>query len=152
VVIPKELRNRLALVGCQELEIREREGRIELEPAGDPISLRNGADGPVADAAEALPPLTDDIVRESLLRTLRSPPSTPASSSRPSVHGTRGTVPPWNAFAAIHDCQLMWPSKRFRSSPAFRLLIEPLASWSPSSCARAFALLRSPCHRVATRG
>jgi AbrB family looped-hinge helix DNA binding protein len=71
VVIPKELRSRLALFGGQELEIREREGRIELEPAGASMSLRNGGDGPVAIPAEALPPLTDEIVRETLERARR---------------------------------------------------------------------------------
>ena len=71
VVIHKELRSRLALVGGQELEIREREGRIELEPAGASMSLRNGGDGPVAVPAEVLPPLTDEIVRETLERARR---------------------------------------------------------------------------------
>jgi AbrB family looped-hinge helix DNA binding protein len=71
VVIPKELRNRLALIGGQELEIREREGRIELEPAGATMLLRNSGDGPVAVPAEELPPLTDEIVRETLERARR---------------------------------------------------------------------------------
>ena len=71
VVIPKELRRRLALVGGQEIEIREREGRIELEPAGASMSLRHGDGGPVAVPAEALPPLTDEIVRETLERARR---------------------------------------------------------------------------------
>ncbi|HVR07999.1 MAG TPA: AbrB/MazE/SpoVT family DNA-binding domain-containing protein [Thermoanaerobaculia bacterium] len=71
VVIPKELRNRLALVGGQELEIREREGRIELEPAGASMSLRDSGEGPVAVPAESLPPLTDEMVRETLERARR---------------------------------------------------------------------------------
>jgi AbrB family looped-hinge helix DNA binding protein len=71
VVIPKELRSRLALVGGQELEIREREGRIELEPASASMSLRHSGGGPVAVAAEELPPLTDEIVRETLERARR---------------------------------------------------------------------------------
>ena len=71
VVIPKELRSRLALVGGQEIEIREREGRIELEPAGASMSLRNSGGGPVAVPAEELPPLTDEIVRETLERARR---------------------------------------------------------------------------------
>jgi AbrB family looped-hinge helix DNA binding protein len=70
VVIPKELRSRLALVGGQELEIRERDGRIELEPAGASMSLRNSGGGPAV-PAEELPPLTDEIVRETLERARR---------------------------------------------------------------------------------
>jgi AbrB family looped-hinge helix DNA binding protein len=71
VVIPKELRSRLALVGGQELEIRERDGRIELEPAGAAMALRNSGGGLVAVPAEELPPLTDEIVRETLERGRR---------------------------------------------------------------------------------
>jgi AbrB family looped-hinge helix DNA binding protein len=71
VVIPKEIRSRLALVGGQELEIREREGRIEIEPAGASMSLRDGGHGPVAVPTEKLPPLTDEIVRETLERARR---------------------------------------------------------------------------------
>lgn len=71
VVIPKELRSRLALVGGQELEIREREGRIELEPASASMSLRDTGAGPIAVPAEELPPLTDEIVRDTLERARR---------------------------------------------------------------------------------
>jgi AbrB family looped-hinge helix DNA binding protein len=71
VVIPKEIRSRLALNGGQELEIREREGRIELEPAGASKSLRSSGDGPVAVSIGELPPLTDEIVRETLARSRR---------------------------------------------------------------------------------
>ncbi|HXO19355.1 MAG TPA: antitoxin [Thermoanaerobaculia bacterium] len=71
VVIPKELRSRLALIGGQELEIREREGHIELEPAVASMSLRNSGDGPGAVPAEELPPLTDEIVCETLERARR---------------------------------------------------------------------------------
>jgi len=71
VVIPKELRNRLALVGGQELEIREREGRIEIEPAGAAMTLRVRGGGLVAVPDEQLPPLTDEIVRETLERARR---------------------------------------------------------------------------------
>jgi AbrB family looped-hinge helix DNA binding protein len=71
VVIPKELRSRLALVGGQELEIREREGCIELEPAGASMSLLDAGGGPAAVPAEELPPLTDEIVRETMERSRR---------------------------------------------------------------------------------
>jgi AbrB family looped-hinge helix DNA binding protein len=71
VVIPKKLRSRLALVGGQELETREREGRIEIEPVRASMFLHDSGEGLVAVPAEALPPLTDEIVRETLERTRR---------------------------------------------------------------------------------
>jgi AbrB family looped-hinge helix DNA binding protein len=71
VVIPKDLRDRLGLTGGRILEIREQEGRIEIEPAAVAMSLEERAGGPVAVPAEGLPPLTDEIVRATLERTRR---------------------------------------------------------------------------------
>lgn len=71
VVIPKDLRERLGLSGGRVLEIRERDGRIEIEPAATPMALEVRAGGPVAVPAEELPPLTDEIVRATLERTRR---------------------------------------------------------------------------------
>ncbi len=71
VVIPKEMRLRLGLSGGQEVEIREREGCIEIEPAVVQMSLRDTGKGPVAVPAEDLPPLTDELVRATIERTRR---------------------------------------------------------------------------------
>ncbi len=71
VVIPKELRVRLGLSGGQEVDVHEREGRIEIEPAMVPMSLRDDGEGVVAVPSEELPPLTDEIVRSTLERTRR---------------------------------------------------------------------------------
>lgn len=71
IVIPKPLRERLGLTGGETVEIRERDGRIEIEPAPSPMELRDGPDGPVAVPREPLPPLTDEIVRSTLERTRR---------------------------------------------------------------------------------
>ena len=71
VVIPKELRVRLGLSGGQEVDVREREGRIEIEPTLVPMSLRDEGEGLVAEPAEELPPLTDEMVRSTLERTRR---------------------------------------------------------------------------------
>ncbi len=71
VVIPKDLRDRLGLTGGRILEIREQDGRIEIEPAAVPMSLEEREGGPVAVPAEELPPLTDEIVRATLERTRR---------------------------------------------------------------------------------
>lgn len=71
IVIPKPLRDRLGLERGRVVEIRERDGRIEIEPASTPMSLARRAGGPVAVPAEALPPLTDEIVRATIERTRR---------------------------------------------------------------------------------
>lgn len=71
VVVPKALRDRLGLAGGRALEIREREGRIEIEAVATPMSLEPRDGGPVAVPGEELPPLTDDIVRATLERTRR---------------------------------------------------------------------------------
>ncbi len=71
IVIPKALRDRLGLGRGRAVEIRERDGRIEIEPASTPMSLVTRSGGPVAVPKEGLPPLTDDIVRATLERTRR---------------------------------------------------------------------------------
>jgi len=71
VVIPKPLRDRLGLEQGKVVEIRERDGRIEIEPATVPMSLARRAGGPVAVPVEELPPLTDEIVRATTERTRR---------------------------------------------------------------------------------
>jgi len=71
VVIPKDLRERLGLSGGRLLEIREHDGRIEIEPAATPMALEQREGGPVAVPAEELPPLTDEIVRTTIERTRR---------------------------------------------------------------------------------
>ena len=71
LVIPKDLRERLGLTGGQEVEIREREGHLEIEPAGVAMRLVDRGGGPVAVPEAPLPPLTDDIVRATLERVRR---------------------------------------------------------------------------------
>ncbi|MGH7860038.1 MAG: AbrB/MazE/SpoVT family DNA-binding domain-containing protein [Candidatus Binatia bacterium] len=71
VVIPKELRQRLGLRRGRPIDIRERDGRIEIEPAGIRMSLVRRGRGFVAVPEERLPPLTDEIVRDTLERTRR---------------------------------------------------------------------------------
>ena len=71
VVIPKDLRERLGIRRGRPLEIRERDGRIEIEPAATPMALVRRGAGRVAVPAEKLPPLTDALVRETLERTRR---------------------------------------------------------------------------------
>lgn len=71
VVIPKALRDRLGLEGGKAVEIRERDGRIEIEPAGTAMALARRAGGLVAVPEGDLPPLTDAIVRATIEGTRR---------------------------------------------------------------------------------
>jgi AbrB family looped-hinge helix DNA binding protein len=71
VVIPKALRLRLGLRGGEAIEIRERDGRIEIEPAATPMALVDRGDGAVAVPERELPPLTDETVRATIERTRR---------------------------------------------------------------------------------
>ncbi len=71
VVIPKAIRDRLGLAAGGAVELREREGMIELEPAATPMKLRRTRHGLVAVPAVGLPRLTDEIVRATLERIRR---------------------------------------------------------------------------------
>ena len=53
------------------VEIRERDGRIEIEPAPTAMSLAKRAGGLVAVPDETLPPLSDEVVRATIERTRR---------------------------------------------------------------------------------
>lgn len=66
IVVPKALRERLGLVGGRSVEIRERDGRLEIEPAPTPMKLVKRRGGSVAVPARKLPPLTDEIVRDTI--------------------------------------------------------------------------------------
>jgi AbrB family looped-hinge helix DNA binding protein len=71
LVIPKDLRERLGIRRGRALEIRERDGRIEIEPAPTAMTLVRRGGALVAVPGEKLPPLTDEVVRDTLDRTRR---------------------------------------------------------------------------------
>ena len=71
IVIPKDLRERRGIRRGRALEIRERDGPIEIEPAPTSMTLVRRSGGAVAVPGEKLPPLTDDLVRDTLERTRR---------------------------------------------------------------------------------
>lgn len=71
VVVPKALRDELKLEGGTTLEIRVRDGRLELEAVAAPMRLVRRGKGLVATTDEPLPPIDADDVRavtESLRR------------------------------------------------------------------------------------
>jgi AbrB family looped-hinge helix DNA binding protein len=71
IVVPKVLRERLGLAGGRVVDIRERDGRLEIEPAPTPMALVKRRGGRVAVPAKKLPPLTDELVRETIEQTRR---------------------------------------------------------------------------------
>lgn len=71
VVIPKRIRDRLGLSGDDQVEITERDGRIVIELATTDVDLVRDGSVLVARPDRDLPPLTDDIVRETLDRVRR---------------------------------------------------------------------------------
>jgi AbrB family looped-hinge helix DNA binding protein len=71
VVIPKSIRDRLQLRGGEKLEVEESEGAIVLRPAATEVRVVETAEGPVAAPVEAIPPLTDELVRTALEQVRR---------------------------------------------------------------------------------
>jgi AbrB family looped-hinge helix DNA binding protein len=72
VVIPKQLRESASLHPGQELEIIERDGRIEIEPVPATMELVERDDFLAAEMpGDDGPPLTVDDVRELVERTRR---------------------------------------------------------------------------------
>jgi len=71
IVVPKALRERLGLAEGRVLDIREREGRLEIELTPTPMTLVKRRGGRVAVPTRKLPPLTDEMVRETIEQTRR---------------------------------------------------------------------------------
>lgn len=71
VVIPKELRDRLGFTGGGEIEIVERDGRIEISPPVTKVTLEESEGVLAAVPERPLPPLTDEVVRATLERVRR---------------------------------------------------------------------------------
>ena len=73
VVVPKQLRDSAGLVPGQELEIVERDGRVEIEPVPIGVTLveRDGFLAAESDDGVDAEPLTSDQVRDVLERTRR---------------------------------------------------------------------------------
>lgn len=69
--MPKALRLALALKPGQLLEIRERDGVLEIEAASTPMRLKRKGKGVVAVPDEPLPVLKSDEVRSTLERVRR---------------------------------------------------------------------------------
>jgi len=71
VIVPKPLRDELGLSPGRELEIRERDGVLVIEPLPTPVSLVRKGKRLVAKPAVSLPKLTQEEVRAALERSRR---------------------------------------------------------------------------------
>ena len=71
VVIPKAVRDIANLRAGSEIDIAFRDGRIELEAVGVPMRIEGSTRSSVIEAAEPMPLLTTDDVRDVLDRTRR---------------------------------------------------------------------------------
>ena len=71
IVVPKPLREALGLKPGQPLEIRVEDGRLEIAVAPTAVKLKKRGKGLVAVPDAKLPPLTAELVRDTLERTRR---------------------------------------------------------------------------------
>ena len=71
LVVPKPIRDAAGLAAGAELEIRVSDGRIEIEPAALEVRLVRRGSLTVAVPRKRVPPLTDDVVRQTTDRLRR---------------------------------------------------------------------------------
>jgi AbrB family looped-hinge helix DNA binding protein len=71
IVVPKAIREELALYGGREVEVSAHDGRIEIEVPPTPIKLVEREGHLVAVPERPLPPLTAEMVRETLEKVRR---------------------------------------------------------------------------------
>jgi AbrB family looped-hinge helix DNA binding protein len=71
LVVPKALRQALGLRAGQAVEIRAADGKLEVEAVATPMRLVRRGKGLVAVPAKRLPPLTAEMVRDTLERVRR---------------------------------------------------------------------------------
>jgi len=71
IVVPKSLRDALGLKPGQPLELRAVDGRLEIEIAPTRMQLKKRGKGVVAVPDAPLPPLTAELVRDTLERVRR---------------------------------------------------------------------------------
>ena len=71
LVIPKEVRQQAQITPGMPLEVRLRDGRIEIEPASLDVTITRRGRLTVAVPHDAVPPLTSDAVNETRRRLRR---------------------------------------------------------------------------------
>ena len=71
IVVPKAMRDALGLVGGEEVEVLARDGRLEIAVAPTRLRLKRAGGSVTAVPDRPLPPLTAELVRETLEQTRR---------------------------------------------------------------------------------
>lgn len=71
IVIPKAIREELALYGGEEVELKAVNGKIEIEVPLTPMHMERRGGHLVAVPDVPMPPLTQEIVRETLEKVRR---------------------------------------------------------------------------------
>jgi AbrB family looped-hinge helix DNA binding protein len=71
IVVPKAIREELALYGGQEIELTAVDGRIEIEVPPTPMHFEKRGRVHVAVPDVPLPPLTAELVRDTLEKVRR---------------------------------------------------------------------------------
>jgi AbrB family looped-hinge helix DNA binding protein len=71
IIVPKALRDALGIAGGQEVEVMARDGHLEIEVAPTAMRLQRNGSLVTAVPDRELPPLTAEMVRETLERTRR---------------------------------------------------------------------------------
>lgn len=71
IVVPKAMRDELGLKGGGDVEIVLADGRIEIEPVATSVRLEQRDGHWVAVADTHMPPLTQELVRETLEKIRR---------------------------------------------------------------------------------
>jgi AbrB family looped-hinge helix DNA binding protein len=71
IVVPKTIREELALYGGQEVEVTAVDGHIEIDVPPTPMHLEERGGILVAVPERPLPPLTAELVRETLEKIRR---------------------------------------------------------------------------------
>lgn len=71
IVVPKALREELGLVGGMAVEVRTRDGQLEIEPMSNEIRLEKRGRGLVAVSDTPVPPLDAEGVRSVVERLRR---------------------------------------------------------------------------------
>jgi AbrB family looped-hinge helix DNA binding protein len=71
LVVPKAIRDRLQIVDGADVDVDEHDGVIEVRVAPVAVVVTATPEGPTAVAVDDVPPLTDEVVRETLDRVRR---------------------------------------------------------------------------------
>jgi len=71
IVVPKAMRDELGFTGGTEVEISLVDGHVEIEPVATPVRLEKRDGHWVAVADREMPPLTQELVRETLEKIRR---------------------------------------------------------------------------------